>query len=79
MKKKILSLLYILILNSNAYSASEPQLPPPLPLSEEIVNPSNKEDSFWNKALNFLVLEIKNRKIKRSQSKKTKLKKMLMI
>jgi len=53
MKKKILSLLYILILNSNAYSASEPQLPPPLPLSEEIVNPSNKEDSFWNKALNF--------------------------
>ncbi len=53
MKKKVLSLLYILILNSNAYSASEPQLSPPLPLSEEIVNPNNKEDSFLNKALNF--------------------------
>ena len=53
MKKKILTLLYVLILHSNAHSASEPQLPPPLQSSEEIINSENKGNSFWDKTLNF--------------------------
>ena len=44
MKKKILTFFYILVLHSNAHSASEPQLPPPLPLSQEIANPEKKEE-----------------------------------
>jgi ankyrin repeat protein len=56
MKKKILTFFYILVLHSNAHSASEPQLPPPLPLSKEIANPEKKESSFWDKTLNFFGL-----------------------
>ncbi|MCP5378377.1 MAG: ankyrin repeat domain-containing protein [Rickettsiaceae bacterium] len=56
MKKKILTFFYILVLHSNAHSASEPQLPPPLPLSQEIANPEKKEVSFWDKTLNFFGL-----------------------
>ncbi|MFM7984336.1 MAG: hypothetical protein ACKPKO_33930, partial [Candidatus Fonsibacter sp.] len=56
MKKKILTFFYILVLHSNAHSASEPQLPPPLPLPQEIANSQKKEDSFWDKTLNFFGL-----------------------
>ena len=65
MKKKILTLLYVLILHSNAYSASEPQLPPPLPSSEEVINSENKGNSFWNKTLNFFGLGNKKQENKK--------------
>ena len=65
MKKKILTLLYVLILHSNAHSASEPQLPPPLPSSEEIINSENKGNSFWNKTLNFFGLGNKKQENKK--------------
>jgi hypothetical protein len=65
MKKKILTLLYVLILHSNAHSASEPQLPPPLPSSEEIINSENKRNSFWNKTLNFFGLGNKKQENKK--------------
>ena len=66
MKKKILTLLYVLILHSNAHSASEPQLPPPLPSSEEIINSENKGNSFWNKTLNFFGLGNKKQENKKA-------------
>ena len=65
MKKKILTLLYVLILHSNAYSASEHQLPPPLPSSEEVINSENKGNSFWNKTLNFFGLGNKKQENKK--------------
>lgn len=65
MKKKILTLLYVLILHSNAHSASEPQLPPPLPSSEEIINSENKGNSFWDKTLNFFGLGNKKQENKK--------------
>ena len=65
MKKKILTLLYVLILHSNAHSASEPQLPSPLPSSEEIINSENKGNSFWNKTLNFFGLGNKKQENKK--------------
>ena len=65
MKKKILTLLYVLILHSNAYSASEPQLPTPLPSSEEVINSENKGNSFWNKTLNFFGLGNKKQENKK--------------
>ena len=65
MKKKILTLLYVLILHSNAHSASEPQLPPPLPSSEEIINSKNKGNSFWDKTLNFFGLGNKKQENKK--------------
>lgn len=65
MKKKILALLYVLILHSNAHSASEPQLPPPLPSSEEVINSENKGNSFWDKTLNFFGLGNKKQENKK--------------
>ena len=70
MKKKILTLLCVLILHSNAHSASEPQLPPPLPSSEEIINSENKGNSFWNKTLNFFGLGNKKQENKKVLHKK---------
>ena len=62
MKKKILTLVYILALQSPSYAVSEPQLPP-LPTSEAEVIASEDKRSFWTKTLNFLGLkdEVKNK------------------
>ena len=51
MKKKILSLFYILALELTAYAASAPELPPSLPVIEEPVSQDTK--SFWDKTLGF--------------------------
>ena len=55
MKKKFLTLIYIILLHSTSYATSENELPP-LPTSEILVSESKDTVSVWTKALNFFGL-----------------------
>ena len=53
MKKKILPLVCILLLQSTLYAKSENDLPP-LPISQSTINESQNTQSLWKRTLNFL-------------------------
>jgi hypothetical protein len=57
MKKKILPLVCILLLNSTLYAKSENDLPP-LPISQSTINESQNTQSIWKRTLNFYFLEL---------------------
>ena len=55
MNKRIVSLVYILILALTNYAAAaSSELPPPLPVIEDSEREKSETDSLWNKVLNFL-------------------------
>ena len=61
MKKKILPLVCILLLNSTLYAKSENDLPP-LPISQSTINESQNTQSIWKRTLNFFGLNNQEKK-----------------